>query len=54
MFKDSVNAQNWYFFSVAGLNVTAKILAALQENPIIAEAILNNFELMKEYHNFRK
>ena len=54
MFKDSGDPKNWYFFAVAGLNVTAKLLVSLQENPIIAETILNNFELVKEYHNFRK
>ena len=44
MYKDSMNAKNWYFFCATGLNITQKILMLVCEEHAFDAFILSNLE----------
>jgi len=54
MFNDSCDPKGWYFFASAGLNVTAKVLTTLNESHKFDALILDNFDLLKKYREFKK
>ena len=43
MYKDSSNKETWYFFAVAGLNITGKLLVTLTETTEFDKHILPIF-----------
>ena len=50
MYKDSMNAKNWYFFCATGLNITQKILMLVCEEHAFDVFILSNLELFEQNH----
>ena len=48
MFKDSSDKETWYFFCVAGLNITGKLLVSLSESTDLDKHIIPIFQKLPE------
>ena len=46
MYKDSTVKEHWYFFAIAGLNITQKILNTLTNETKIDDALLEHWDLL--------
>ena len=51
MYKDSSNKETWYFFCVAGLNITGKLLVSLTESTELDKHLIPIFFKMPEKEN---
>ena len=49
MYQDSIIEEHWYFFAVAGLNISQKLLEAFAADKF-DDFIHKNFELFEKYH----